>query len=102
MKQAVRRDAAGAAVTYTIKVLSTHPGEDGKALRRVLFRRTEGAESIEISAETDAPNLFAHLPDFLDAAMAVQRSLGSAPRAPCTRAAEESRRLRWLTEGAEA
>ena len=99
MKQAVRSDAGGAAVTYTIKVLSTEPAEDGKHLRRVLFRRTAGGESIEISAETDAPNLFANLPNFLDAAMERQRSLGPARRA---RAEEESRRLRWLTEGPAA
>jgi hypothetical protein len=102
MKQALRSDAAGAAVTYTIKVLSTHEGEDGRALRRVLFRRTQGGESIEIRAETDAPNLFAHLPDFLDAAMELQRTLGPGRPAPGARSEEESRRLRWLTAGAEA
>src|SRR5256885_1297068 len=94
MNEALRRDAASAAVTYTIKVLPTQPGEDGKALRKVLFRRTEGGQSIEISAETDAPNLFAHLPHFLDAAMELQRSRGPGRSAPCGRAAEESRRLR--------
>lgn len=105
MNDALQGDAAGSAVTYTIKVLSTQPGEGGRELRTVLFRRTSGGESIEISAETDAPNLFARLPDFLDAAMEIQRSRRSAQRpesALPSGFAEESRLLRWLTDGAEA
>lgn len=93
-------------VTYTIKVLSTATGADGRELRRVLFSRTESGETIEISAETDAPNLLLRLPDFLDAAMDIQRSLWPAqrtisrlPSSYFPRLADESRLVRWLTEG---
>lgn len=93
-------------VTYTIRVISSVPAGDGRVVRTVLFSRTSRGESIEMSAETDAENLLAKLPDFLDAAMDLSRSLWPAQRAisrlPSSffpRFAEESRRLRWLTEG---
>jgi hypothetical protein len=68
----------------------------------VLFQRRGAGDAIEISAETDAPNLLAQLPDLLDAAFSVERALGrdtearpsSFPSFP-----EESRLLRRLTEG---
>ena len=104
----LRGGAGDPGVTYTIKVLSSRIGEDGKELRTVLFRRTAGGESVELGAETDAPNLMAHLPELLDAAMEIQRNLGPAPRTAGTpasslfsRFAEESRLLRRLTGGAE-
>ena len=94
-------------VTYTIKVISSAAGADGRVVRTVLFSRTSHGESIEMSAETDAPNLLAKLPDFLDAAMDLSRSLWPAQRTisrlPSSffpRFAEEARLLRWLTEGA--
>jgi len=103
----IPQDTAGGAVTYTIKVLSSVPGEDGHEARRVLFSRTSLGETIEISAETDARNLLAKLPDFLDAAMEIQRSLWPAQRTisrlPSSffpRLADESRLLRWLADGA--
>ncbi len=93
-------------VTYTIKVLSDGAGEDAGGMRTVLFRRTSAGESIEISAETDAPNLLAKLPDLLEAALSIQRALWPAQRTISglrsgffPRLAEESRRVRWLTEG---
>jgi hypothetical protein len=93
-------------VTYTIKVLSTARGPRGEALRTVLFQRTSPGESIEISAETDAPNLLAKLPDLLEAALDLQRALRPAQRTvsrlPASSSrllAEESRRVRWLTQG---
>jgi len=102
-----RQDPPSSAVTYTIKVLSSLPAEDGKEVRTVLFSRTSHGESIEISAETDAPNLLARLPDFLDAAMELQRSLWPAQRTISRLSssffpslAEEARRVRWLAEGA--
>jgi hypothetical protein len=96
--------APSGTVTYTIRVLSSLPDEDGRPVRRVLFSRTAGGEMIEIHAETDAANLLAELPDLLDAAMAVQASLPPAARAPrrpghAARLAEESRRLRQLAQG---
>ncbi len=66
-----------AAATYTLKVLSTSPGE---ARRTVLFRRVGDGEAIEISAETDSPNLLAELPAFMDAALEIQRALWPAQR----------------------
>jgi hypothetical protein len=91
-------------VTYSIRVISSEPAPDGRVVRTVLFRRTSRGESIEMSAETDADNLLAKLPDFLDAAMDLSRSLWPAQRAISRlpsgffpRFAEESRRLRWLT-----
>jgi hypothetical protein len=102
-----RHEPHEGAVTYTIKVLSSLPADDGKEVRTVLFSRTSPGESIEISAETDAPNLLARLPDFLDAAMELQRSLWPAQRTISRLSssffpslAEESRRVRWLAEGA--
>ncbi len=93
-------------VTYTIKVLSTARGAHGEALRTVLFQRTSPGESIEISAETDAPNLLAKLPDLLEAALDLQRALWPAQRTvsrlPASffpLLAEESRLVRWLTQG---
>ena len=95
------------AITYTIKVLSSAPAADGREVRTVLFSRTSQGETIEISAETDAQNLLAKLPDFLDAAMEIQRSLWPAqrtisqlPSSHFPRLAEESRLLRFLADGA--
>ncbi len=87
-------------VTYTLKVVRT--GRGNAARRTVLFQRRGAGDAIEISAETDAPNLLAQLPDLLDAAFSVERALGrdaearpsSFPSFP-----EESRLLRRLTEG---
>ena len=87
-------------VTYTLKVVRTGRGD--AARRTVLFQRRGAGDAIEISAETDAPNLLAQLPDLLDAAFSVERALGrdtearpsSFPSFP-----EESRLLRRLTEG---
>ncbi len=91
------------AVVYTIKVLADG---GGGARRTVLFRRTAAGQSIEISAETDAPNLLAMLPELLEAALETQRALWPAtPRARrlpegfFPRFADEVRRVRWLTEG---
>jgi hypothetical protein len=91
-------------VTYTIQVLSSEPGAGGRELRTVLFRRTSSDESIEISAETDAPNLLAKLPDLLDAALEIQRALWPAQRTVSKLSssffpllAEESRLVRLLT-----
>jgi hypothetical protein len=103
----VAPEAAKGAVTYTIKVLSTERAEGRGGLRTVLFRRVSAGESIEISAETDAENLLAKLPDFLDAALEMQRALWPAQRTVSRlsssffpRFAEESRLIRWLTERA--
>jgi hypothetical protein len=100
-RAASSRPAERAPVTYTLKVLSGD--DDGR--RTVLFQRQSDRESIEISAETDSPNLLAHLPDLLDAALEIQRSLWPAQRVlarmPSTffpLLAEESRLLRFLTE----
>jgi hypothetical protein len=90
-------------VTYTLKVVRTGTGD--AARRTVLFQRRGAGDAIEISAETDAPNLLALLPDLLDAAFSVERALGrdtearpsSFPSFP-----EESRLLRRLTEGGGA
>jgi len=95
------------AVTYTIKVLSDVIGPGGEAHRRVLFQRTEAGRTIELCAETDAVNLLAALPDFLEAALETQRALWPAqPATACApaarffpRFAEELRRIRWLARG---
>jgi hypothetical protein len=96
-----------AEVTYTIRVLSTEKKDDGREVKTVLFSRTSNGETIEISAETDSPNLLAKLPDLLDAAMDLQRSLWPAQRTisrlPSSffpKLAEESRLLRHLTDTA--
>ncbi|APR76619.1 Hypothetical protein A7982_01966 [Minicystis rosea] len=101
-----RAETPADAITYTIKVLSSAPAANGHEVRTVLFSRTSQGETIEISAETDAHNLLAKLPDFLDAAMEIQRSLWPAQRtisqlrsSHFPRLAEESRLLRWLAEG---
>jgi hypothetical protein len=93
-------------VTYAIKVLSQGPGEGGRALRTVLFRRTSVGDSIEISAETDARDLLAELPDLLDAALSLQRALwpaqrtvGGLPVSFFPLLAEEARLVRRLFEG---
>jgi hypothetical protein len=98
---AAPRPADAAPVTYTLKVLSGE--DDGR--RTVLFQRRSDRESIEISAETDSPNLLAHLPDLLDAALEIQRSLWPAQRVLARLPssffpllAEESRLLRFLTD----
>jgi hypothetical protein len=101
-EDAVSETTNRTAVTYTIKVLS-----EGSATRRkVLFRRTSGGQSIEISAETDAPNLLAALPQLLEAALETQRALwprqqtaANLPAGFFPRFADEVRRLRWLTSG---
>lgn len=92
-------------MTYTLKVISREgDGAAGRGLRTVLFQRISAGEAIEISAETDAPNLLEKLPDFIEAALEIQRALGAAPHhegaalpggTPVL--AEESRRLRFLT-----
>jgi hypothetical protein len=69
--------APRAEITYTLKVLHTSPGE---AKSTVLFQRLGDGEAIEISAEVDSPNLLAGLPDFLGAAMELQRALWPAQR----------------------
>jgi hypothetical protein len=92
-------------VTYTLKVLSTGRDAQGNPVRTVLFQRASRGEAIEISAETDAPNLLAEIPDLLEAALQIQRALRCPP--PVSRSpllaeeffAEESRLLRRLTEG---
>lgn len=98
-------EARFGSVTYTIKVLSTEPGVDGRELSTVLFSRTSREESIELSAQTDTPNLLAKLPDLLDAALEIQRALWPAQRTvsrlPASffpLLAEESRLVRSLTE----
>src|SRR6185295_1430096 len=85
---------------YTLKVLSSDAGD---GLRTVLFRRVSDGEAIEISAETDAENLLAKLPEFLEAALEIQRALWPAQRTvsrlPSSffpRFTEESRRVRRL------
>lgn len=88
-------------VTYTFKVLSTGSGESeaAGALRTVLFQRIRGGEAIEISAETDAPNLFEQLPEFIEAAIEVQRLLGLAQgheEAPLSEGAELAEHERVL------
>ena len=90
--------------TFTIRVLGSHRRENGREIRTVLFSRTSHGETIEISAETDSPNLVAKLPDFLDAAMDLQRKLAqrrssSLPSSFFPRFADESRLLRFLTDG---
>jgi len=88
-------------VTYHLKVLSD--GADG-GRRTVLFQRIAGDGSIEISAETCAPNLLADLPEFLDAALALQKAISASP-GPAARPSpsalprftEESQRMRLLT-----
>jgi hypothetical protein len=90
-------------VTYTLKVVCTGTGD--AARRTVLFQRRTAGDAIEISAETDAPNLLAQLPDLLDAAFSVERALGRDPGArPSSFPSfpEESRLLRRLTEGGGA
>lgn len=101
-----RRPAPGTSVTYTIKVLDSVATEGGQAVQRVLFSRVAGGEVIEIRAETDGGNLLAKLPELLDAALEIQRSVWVAQRtvarlpAGCLpRLVEESRLLRWLTLG---
>lgn len=86
-------DLASPDVTYTFKVLSAGAGEGeaAGAFRTVLFQRISGGEAIEISAETDAPNLFEQLPEFIEAAIEVQRLLGLA----------QGREGAPLSEGAE-
>jgi hypothetical protein len=69
--------AAGAEVTYTLKVLSSDAGD---GLRTVLFQRISDGESIEISAQTDAENLLSKLPEFLEAALEIRRALWPAQR----------------------
>lgn len=88
-------------MTYTLRVIS---GERD-ALRTVLFQRLTDGESIEISAETDEQNLLAKLPEFLDAALEIQRALWPAQRVlskvPSSffpLLAEESRLVQSLTE----
>src|SRR6185295_11933897 len=90
---------------YTLKVLSSDAGD---GLRTVLFRRVSDGEAIEISAETDAENLLAKLPEFLEAALEIQRALWPAQRTvsrlPSSffpRFTEESRRLRRLAAPAD-
>ena len=102
------RDGEGALgpVTYAIKVLSQGPGEDGRATRTVLFRRTSGGDSIEISAETEGHDLLARLPDLIEAALSLQRALwpaqrtvGALPASFFPLIAEEARLVRRLVEG---
>src|SRR5262249_13544029 len=80
---------------YTIKVLESR-GEDAAegGMRTVLFQRISEGEVIEISAETDAPNLFAKLPELVEAALEIQRAVEAPGGAPAL--AEEARRLRFL------
>jgi hypothetical protein len=73
----------------------------------VLFQRLGEGEAIEISAEIDSPNLLARLPEFLDAAIEIQKALWPAQRTvsrlPSSffpRIAAESRLLRSLAWGA--
>jgi hypothetical protein len=96
-------DTDDAPVTYTLKVLSTTPDEER---RTVLFQRLGAGEAIEISAEIDSPNLLARLPEFLDAAIEIQKALWPAQRTvsklPSSffpRIAAESRLLRSLAWG---
>ena len=70
-------DTDDAPVTYTLKVLSTTPDDER---RTVLFQRLGEGETIEISAEIDSPNLLARLPEFLDAALEIQKALWPAQR----------------------
>jgi hypothetical protein len=97
-------EASKSSVTYTLKVLSTTPGDER---RTVLFQRLGEGEAIEISAEIDSPNLLARLPEFLDAALEIQKALWPAQRTvsrlPSSffpRIAAESRLLRSLSWGA--
>src|SRR5262245_11853960 len=77
-RSAVRADGA---VTYTLKVLSVTPSEtNGAPLRTVLFQRIGEGEAIEISAEIESPDLLAQLPEFLDAALEIQKALWPAQR----------------------
>lgn len=98
--------APSSPVTYTLKVLSTTPGDER---RTVLFQRLGEGEAIEISAEVDTPNLLARLPEFLDAALEIQKALWPAQRTvsrlPSSffpRIAAESRLLRELAWGADS
>jgi hypothetical protein len=97
-------EAPASPVTYTLKVLSTTPDNER---RTVLFQRLGAREAIEISAEIDSPDLLARLPEFLDAALEIQKALWPAQRTvsklPSSffpRIAAESRLLRSLTWGA--
>jgi hypothetical protein len=83
-------------VTYTLKVV--HTGEGDAARRTVVFQRRTAGDAIEISAETEAPNLLALFPDLLDAAFSAQRALADVP-SPFPSFPEESRLLRRLTGG---
>jgi hypothetical protein len=98
-EDAVSETTSRAAATYTIKVLSDGTGAGGEGRRTVLFRRTSGGSSIEITVETDAPNLLAMLPELLERALETQRALWPARRAFFVRFAAEVRRVRWLTAG---
>ncbi len=86
-----------AEVVYTFKVLSRAAGGGP---RMVLFQRFGDGESIEICAETCAPNLLATLPDFLDAALDVRRSIRK--HASLDRAAEDRLTARLAEEGRRA
>jgi hypothetical protein len=92
-------------VTYTLKVLSARRDAEGNPVRTVLFQRASAGEAIEISAETDAPNLLAEIPELLEAALQIQRTLrlesgGVSPLASVVPVlAEESRLVRRLAEG---
>lgn len=101
-----RGEIAPEATTFTIRVLGSHHRDDGREVRTVLFSRTRDGETIEVSAETDTPNLLARLPEFLDAVMdrqrslrPAQRALGKLPSSFFPRLADESRLLRFLTDG---
>jgi len=105
-RSAEASEAPVSPVTYTLKVLSTTPDNER---RTVLFQRLGVSEAIEISAEIDSPNLLARLPEFLDAALEIQKALWPAQRTvsklPSSffpRIAAESRLLRSLTWGASA
>jgi hypothetical protein len=97
-------EGSKSSVTYTLKVLSTTPDS---GLRTVLFQRLGEGEAIEISAEIDSPDLLSRLPEFLDAAIEIQKALWPAQRTvsrlPSSffpRIAAESRLLRSLAWGA--
>jgi len=96
-------------VTYTLKVISQEEGAPAGGLRTVLFQRISEGEAIEISAETDAPNLLLKLPEFVEAALEVQRASLATPHHEGTRLVggtqvltEESRLLRFLTGDEDA
>ena len=97
-------EGSKSSVMYTLKVLSTTPDS---GLRTVLFQRLGEGEAIEISAEIDSPDLLSRLPEFLDAAIEIQKALWPAQRTvsrlPSSffpRIAAESRLLRSLAWGA--